>query len=175
MAAKAVVCVITATAFVFLFLIAVVFPLNHRHGGGGDVGVFGLNRRLGYHTTYFDPLVAEFEIQRQDNKKEGENNESASDSMISDVSETYLYLTAWGKLNTTLRLTLLFPLLDREVKDGLVSYDELEAWIRQQALERMDYLTHIEMESKDRDGDASLSFTEYFPRFSHQDIGMNYD
>ncbi|KAF7816674.1 acyl-CoA-binding domain-containing protein 1 [Senna tora] len=91
--------------------------------------------------------IAEYLVKHNADTDLKDNDGSSSrDMLISEVSKTYLYLTAGGKLNTTLRLTLLFPLLDRHSKDGLVRYDELEAWIVQQALERSNYLTLIEME-----------------------------
>lgn len=70
-----------------------------------------------------------------------------------------------------MRLIILFPLLDREPKDGVVGFNELEAWISQRAMDRLNYVTQVELETKDKDGDLALSFNEYLPQFSKKDIG----
>lgn len=137
-----------------------------------------LNRRFGYklheRAPIFDPLVTnverniEMKIHHEPSPCMYNLNSTTS---VSDVAETYQYLTLGGKLNTTLRLIILFPLLDREPKDGVVSFNELEAWITQRANERLDYLTQAELDSKDKNNDLSISFEEYLPQFSEKDIG----
>ncbi|RDY11456.1 hypothetical protein CR513_03860, partial [Mucuna pruriens] len=166
---KAVVYIVIATAVLFFIFLS---PLNLEEPKGR------LNRRFGYklleRAPNFDPLVTN--IEREDEKKM--HNEPAprmlsnldSTSSVSDVAETYQYLTSGGKLNTTLRLIILFPLLDREPKDGVVGFNELEAWITQRAIERLDYLTQAELDSKDKNGDMAISFKEYLPQFSEKDI-----
>lgn len=137
-----------------------------------------INRRFGYklleRAPTFDPIVTK--IEREAEKKSQPEPTAAtrglsSTSSVSEVTETYQYLTSGGRLNTTLRLIILFPLLDREPKDGVVSFNELEAWITQRAVERLDYVTQAELESKDKNGDLSISFREYLPQFSDKDIG----
>ena len=168
--AKAVVYVLIATATLCFIVLS---PLNLEEPKGR------LNRRLGYklveRAPHFDPLVTEIEREAEKNKAQniaptpprGLDNTSS----VKEAAETYQYLTSAGKLNTTLRLIILFPLLDREPKDGMVSFNELQAWITQRAVERLDYVTQAELESKDQDGDSALSFREYLPQFSDKDIG----
>ncbi|TKY55978.1 Reticulocalbin-2 protein [Spatholobus suberectus] len=166
---KAVVYILIATAMLFFIFLS---PLNLEEPKGR------LNRRFGYklleRAPNFDPLVTN--IERQVEKKM--HHEPAprmlsnldSTTSVSDVAETYQYLTSGAKLNTTLRLIILFPLLDREPKDGVVGFNELEAWITQRAIERLDYLTQAELDSKDKNGDLAVSFKEYLPQFSEKDI-----
>ncbi|RYQ81808.1 uncharacterized protein [Arachis hypogaea] len=125
-----------------------------------------LNRRLGFmlqdRAPHFDPLMVKI--------KTHPPRSLDNSSSVKDVADTYQYLTSAGRLNTTLRLIILFPLLDREPKDGAVSFNELQAWITQRAFERLDYVTQAELDSKDMDQDSSLSFREYLPNFSQNDI-----
>jgi len=139
-----------------------------------------LNRRFGYklreRAPNFDPLVANNErevVKKMTEQEPAPRTWSNLDSTTSpvDVAGTYQYLTSGGKLNTTLRLVILFPLLDRDPKDGVVGFKELEAWITQRAIERLDYLTQAELDSKDIDGDLAISFKEYLPQFSDKHIG----
>lgn len=76
-----------------------------------------------------------------------------------------------GRLNITLRLIILFPLLDQSPKDGIVTSAELGSWITTQAVERLNYTTHMELASHDVNGDGLISFKEYLPQFSDDDIG----
>ncbi|KAK9144039.1 hypothetical protein Syun_013439 [Stephania yunnanensis] len=69
------------------------------------------------------------------------------------------YFNAEGMLNITKRLEILFPLLDSSPEDGVLSFKELEAWNVRQAMERLIYMTKIEM--LESDGIRSLNFTEY--------------
>ncbi|XP_057731695.1 uncharacterized protein LOC130946840 isoform X1 [Arachis stenosperma] len=125
-----------------------------------------LNRRLGFmlqdRAPHFDPLMVKI--------KTHPPRSLDNSSSVKDVADTYQYLTSAGRLNTTLRLIILFPLLDREPKDGAVSFNELQAWITQRAMERLDYVTQAELDSKDMDQDSALSFREYLPNFSQNDI-----
>lgn len=172
---KAVVYSIIATATLFFFIVLSLWNLEESKGS--------LNRRFGYkileRAPIFDPLVTKIERERQqkiDDEKNNINNvvprtSLGSTTSVSEVAETYLYLTSGGKLNTTLRIIILFPLLDREPKDGFVAFNELGSWINQRALERLDYVTHAELESKDKNGDLSISLREYLPYLSEKDIG----
>lgn len=88
----------------------------------------------------------------------------------SEVEEVHEYFSDEGKLNLTLRLLSLFPLIDQAPKDSYISSNELKHWLTQQAVERLNYRTQKEMESYDKDGDGNISFSEYQPKFSSQDI-----
>lgn len=139
-----------------------------------------LNRRFGYklleRAPSFDPLVTnngrevvKKTIPQEPSPRTSSNLDSTTAPV--DVAGTYQYLTSGGKLNTTLRLIILFPLLDREPKDGVVGFEELEAWITQRATDRLDYLTQAELDSKDDNGDLAVSFKEYLPQFSQKHMG----
>ena len=51
---------------------------------------------------------------------------------------------------------------------------ELEAWIVQQADDRLTYRTEKELALRDKDGDGAISFQEYNPQFSNEDLGNFY-
>ncbi|KOM48361.1 hypothetical protein LR48_Vigan07g206500 [Vigna angularis] len=170
---KAVVYILIATA---VLLYKCLFPLSQDEPKGS------LNRRFGYklleRAPNFDPLVADIEREVEKKTTHSEpvpRTSTTLDNTTSpnDVSGTYQYLTSGGKLNTTLRLIILFPLLDREPKDGVVGFEELEAWVTQRASERLDYLTQAELDSKDKNGDLAISFKEYLPQFSEKRIEEN--
>ncbi|KAK7320837.1 hypothetical protein VNO77_30682 [Canavalia gladiata] len=165
---KAVVYILLATAMlIFIF----VSPLNIHEPKDG------LNRRFGYkileRAPLFDPLMnTKIDVENKMHKEFSPRMLSSTTS-VSDVAETYQYLTSGGKFNTTLRLIILFPLLDREPKDGLINFNELEAWITQRAIERLEYVTQAELDFKDKNGDLALSFREYLSHFSEKDIERN--
>ncbi|MED6148899.1 hypothetical protein PIB30_057389 [Stylosanthes scabra] len=160
-------------AIAILGFIVLSSPHNHEEPNAR------LNRRLGFkledRAPNFDPLITK--IKRANMMKDQNNMEITSDPQslyntlsVKEVVDIYQYLTSTGRLNTTLRLIILFPMLDREPKDGVVSFNELQAWVTQQAMERLDYVTQAELDFKDMDKDSALSFQEYFPHFSDKDI-----
>ncbi|XP_021909330.1 calumenin-A [Carica papaya] len=160
---RAVVFMLLATAFIF-------FTLKKQHGQTQNRRP---TRRLGYKINInippapvFDPLVTKMERLHQAHEKEG-GGENDGDNDRDD------YFTDEGKLNVTLRLIVLFPLLDTAPKDGFVCLKELETWNLQQAEERLIYRTIEELRLRDRDGDGMLSFSECLPRFSKEDIEKN--
>ncbi|XP_057442878.1 uncharacterized protein LOC130734458 [Lotus japonicus] len=172
---KAVVVIYILVATATLFMIAILSPpVNFNKEGDKD----RLNRRFGYkiileRAPKFDPLLTN--IDRKEAQNININNAVVprrldSTTSASEVAETYQYLISGGTLNTTLRLIILFPLLDRDPKDGVVVFNELEAWITQRAVERLDLLTQAEFDSKDKNGDSAISFQEYLPQFSQHDI-----
>ena len=65
----------------------------------------------------------------------------------------------------------MFPLLDNAPKDGLISAKELGGWIEQQAIDRLSYRTDKIMAWHDKNGDGAISFSEYLPQFTEDDIG----
>lgn len=174
--AKMVVHTVMATAFIVFFIIMCRFFQEERKGPG-------LNRRFGYNireragALSFDPLVTQIEREGDIKKAPLHNdstdkNKSTNTTPFNEVIQIYQFLTSGGKLNTTLRLTILFPLLDRDPQDDLISFNELEAWIIQQSMERLNYITQIELESKDKNADSVISFREYLPHLSDADIGI---
>lgn len=168
--AKGVVYSLLATALIVLMVYS---PSKQRRHN-----LHGLNRRLGYtgHVPIFDPLVAMMKRYAEE-KGLGDQNHPIDlehDSIIAnEVEEAHEYLSDEGKLNITLRLVSLFPLLDHAPKDGFITYNELKHWMTAQAKERMDYRTHKELAAHDTDGDGAISFKEYLPQFSIEDIGIH--
>ncbi|KAB1205108.1 hypothetical protein CJ030_MR7G016752 [Morella rubra] len=86
-----------------------------------------------------------------------------NDSFLCDLADAYEHFSE-GKLNITLRLKILFPFLDKAPSDGVVSFKELGAWMAEQTLERLQYMTEKELASRDRDGDQAISLREYLQR-----------
>ncbi|XP_038683253.1 reticulocalbin-2-like isoform X2 [Tripterygium wilfordii] len=160
---KAVVYPLLATAFIiFLFL----SPKNQ-----DDRSRLGLSRRLGYKfpAPNFDPLLTKLE--RAANERG--SSDAEENSHIEDIPDAREYLGDEGKLNITLRLMFLFPLLDNAPNDGFVTPLEMEAWNTHQAMDRLSYRTHKEIELKDTNGDGAITFKEYLPQFSDEDIEKN--
>ncbi|KAK4800215.1 hypothetical protein SAY86_025580 [Trapa natans] len=161
-----------ATAFIF-FLVTSPATRNGLHGGG-DGSVAVNIRRLGskYHPSNFDPFVAEIERKNEGNLLDPLHDEDHSHrGNLGDPSTEYL--DDQGKLNITLRLMVLFPFIDNHPQDGFVSLGELEAWNMKQATDRLFYRTEKEMDYYDKDGDGEISFREYLPQFSEQEIAQN--
>ncbi|KAI6672469.1 hypothetical protein NL676_000375 [Syzygium grande] len=133
----------------------------------------GSNRRLGIRLSLpnFDPLVTELERRGEGERTEREDPPASTGAGSSIGVDKYL--TDEGKLNITLRLLFLFPLLDSAPKDGAVSFDELEAWNVGQARDRLSYQMRKELVFFDKDGDGAISFGEYLPQFSDEDIDRN--
>ena len=90
---------------------------------------------------------------------------------MDEVDNAYEYFSE-GKLNTTLRLYILFPLIDKAPTDEVVSFKELEAWFEHQAHRGLNYTTQKEMASRDKDVDGAIAFNEYLPQFFKEDIGI---
>lgn len=161
--AKAVVYTFLATAFIILF----VFFQNKRHGHHTRSG---LSRRLGYKAPHFDPLVARLERSAEE-KGLSYHVDPEHISYVPEVADADEFFGDDGTLNTTLRLMILFPLLDSAPKDGLISAKELGAWIGQQAMDRLSFRTNKVMSWHDKNGDGAISFSEYLPHFNENDIG----
>ncbi|KAK4277586.1 hypothetical protein QN277_015563 [Acacia crassicarpa] len=187
---KVVVYAVIATAFLLFFVVISPLIQDQRRGPV-------LNRRFGFMIREriglsFDPLEGRIIQERSEtamtgssdddgkkllsaagntNNNVNNNNTNTTTRLFNEVMETYdQYVTAGGKLNTTLRLTILFPLLDRDPKDYLISFNELEGWILQQSMDRLNYTTFNDFNSKDKDGDSAISFREYLPHFSDSDL-----
>ncbi|GLU21282.1 hypothetical protein SLE2022_374280 [Rubroshorea leprosula] len=166
---KAVVYALLATAF-FIFL---VLSPNSRQDDARLIP----GRRLGYkfRVPAFDPLVIRIERSVEERKSGSDhriNNAINQEdiSYIPEVEDSLEYFSDEGILNITLRLITMFPLLDVSPVNGLVSYDELETWNIQQALDRLYYRTQKEITSRDKNGDGAISFSEYLPQFTEEDI-----
>ncbi|KAJ3692989.1 hypothetical protein LUZ60_012084 [Juncus effusus] len=75
-----------------------------------------------------------------------------------------------GRLNVTERLMELFPLLDTNPNDGLISFTELETWMHKQAHERLEFETEREIDRHDKDGDGEITLHEYLNYPPNQEI-----
>lgn len=129
-----------------------------------------ISRRIGrrLEMPVFDPLVTR--IERLSHEKEAdtkavETGKDKEDDMFEE------YFAQERRLNTTMRIKFLFPLLDASPRDGFVSLKELQTWMMQQTEDNMGYRTAKELELQDKDKDGVLTFEEYLPQFSKQDIG----
>lgn len=166
--AKVVVYTLIATAVIVLIL----FSPFKQHGHH----VYGGRRRLGYKhpVATFDPIAPELG-RLAENQGLGDpiNPLNLGNHLFPDeVAAAYEYFSE-GKLNITLRLIVLFPLLDKAPHDGGVSFKELEAWIAQQAIQGMNYRTEEELALLDKDEDGAISFREYLSQFSNEDLGTS--
>ncbi|XP_052186113.1 uncharacterized protein LOC127797327 isoform X2 [Diospyros lotus] len=129
-------------------------------------------RRLGYKIPppIFDPLFVKIEKLSKEKGLDNQKNRLSDELDQEDVDE---YLRQGGEINVTLRLIHLFPLVDVAPKDGYVDSNELQAWITQQANDRLTYRTQRELESHDRDGDGAISLREYLHNVPDEDLERN--
>ncbi|CAL5367672.1 unnamed protein product [Camellia sinensis] len=164
---KAVVLATTTTAFILLIICFQKIKTNHK-----DYGPRGLSRRLGFKILPppFDPLIVKTEKLIEEKGLDHWETSSLANHELS-TKDMDKYWSDKGRLNITLRLIYLFPFLDNAPKDGFVECNELEAWIMQQATDRMNYRTQKDLALHDKDGDEAISFQEYIPQFSIQDLG----
>lgn len=165
---RAVVYLFLITAFAFFF---VFYPSN-----SPDRNHQELTRRLGYklRAPTFDPLVEEMERYAEEHGSgRGRNAISGQRTTTANqVPDAYKDYYDEGRLKISLRLLVLFPLLDHSPKDGVISYEELSDWIIEQAVQRLNYRTRKELDFHDKNGDGAISFREYLPQFTEEDIGM---
>ncbi|KAF8412098.1 hypothetical protein HHK36_000053 [Tetracentron sinense] len=163
---KAVVYSLLATAFLLFLVFSPTSPKGPNH--------LRVGRRLGYKHAAFDPLVGKMERLAEEGGF-GDRNAPViweSNPFSGEFEDTEEYFSEEGRLNITLRLVILFPLLDRAPQDGVVSFKELEAWNLRQASDRLNYSTQREITLRDKDGDGAISLKEYLPKLSDEDIGM---
>lgn len=184
--AKAVVYAFLTTAFVIFMIFSPEKTRNHDINSSSPL----LNRRFGFDSLVptFDPLVAKMEILLGDELPDHHNdaifsqNNTTSEKDVHHhhhqhhrdeaVEEAYdQYLNAEGRFNISLRLMHLFPLVDVDPKDGLISLQELKAWNVIQTSERLNYISKKEFELRDTNRDGLIGFNEYFPQFSEEQIG----
>ncbi|KAJ4842328.1 hypothetical protein Tsubulata_034917 [Turnera subulata] len=171
--ARVVIYPLLACAFITFMIISPYMKQQRHHDGR-----HGLSRRLGHNFTVpnFDPLLVNMQRLAAEKGLVDDGDEPISLDKTYEpaaVEGANEYFTDEGKLNVTLRFFVLFPLLDNRPKDGKVSLEELEAWNIEQAIDRLNYRTIKAMELRDKDGDGEISFSEYLPQFSAQDIERN--
>ncbi|XP_010433306.1 PREDICTED: calumenin-B-like [Camelina sativa] len=164
--AKVVVYVLLTVAFIFLIL----FAPRKQNQTESIEGLISsrIGRRL--ELPVFDPLVTR--IERLSHEKEAGTN--TVEAAKEDKDDTFAeYFVQERRLNTTMRIKFLFPLLDASPRDGFVSLKELQTWMMQQTEDNMGYRTANELELQDKDKDGVITFEEYLPQFSKQDIERN--
>jgi len=162
--AKVVVYTILTATIIFLILLA------HKKQNQTQSIEGLITRRIGrrLEMPVFDPLVTR--IERLSHEKEaGTKTVEAAKEEKDDMFEEYF--AQERRLNTTMRIKFLFPLLDASPRDGFVSLKELQTWMMQQTEDNMVYRTAKELELQDKDKDGVITFEEYLPQFSKQDIG----
>lgn len=93
--------------------------------------------------------------------------------METDYEDPEEYLNDEDQFNITNRLTLLFPLLDINPRDDFVSLLELQEWHLVQGRKAMQHRSDREMETHDKNRDGFVSFEEYLPHLTPEDIGKN--
>ncbi|EFJ20472.1 hypothetical protein SELMODRAFT_443827 [Selaginella moellendorffii] len=76
------------------------------------------------------------------------------------------YLNDEHQFNISHRLELLFPLLDTDPRDNVVSLGELQDWHVQQARKLSKQRTDREFEMRDRNKDGLVSLLDYLPHLS---------
>lgn len=115
----------------------------------------------------FDLVVEKLERHAKEKENEAwgkylENN-AFGDNVVEEDEHEYFN----GKLNLTLRLIALFPLLGTSPKDT-----RARGLVTKQATERRSYRKQMELVSSDKNKDGLVSFREYLPHFLEEDIGM---
>lgn len=91
-----------------------------------------------------------------------------------DYQDPEDYLNDEDQFNITNRLTVLFPLLDTNPFDGFVSLPELQKWHFLQGQKTMQHRTNRELENHDKNHDGQVSFKEYLPHMSDEELGAHY-
>lgn len=161
---KAVVCIIiVATAIVLLIVIYGNSNPNYKHK---KRVLPNISRRFGSRSMFpiFDPFVVDAQVQRRRGKEQKKSK--------SKRSEEEKYYKDDGSLNLSLRLMVLFPFLDISPQDGMIDSKELDAWLMQQTVNMLHDRSKRELELRDKDGDGAVSFFEYLPQFTPEDVGM---
>ena len=133
-----------------------------------------LTRRLGYkfRTPTFDPLVAELERIAEERELGSRGNViGVEQTAKAKIPEAYRDSNDEGRLNISSRLVVLFPLVDHSPKDGLINYEEMSNWITEQTINKLNSRTGRELAFYDKNGDGAISFHEYLPQFTEEDIG----
>ncbi|CAN8326164.1 unnamed protein product [Cochlearia groenlandica] len=169
--AKAVVytLLLSATFIIFILLLA---PKKQ----GEAQSIEGLiSRRLGrrLEMPVFDPLVTRMERLSHETEANTKTVEAAKEEEEKEEDMFDEYFAQDRRLNTTMRIKFLFPLLDGAPRDGFVSLKELQTWMMQQTEDNMGYRTAQELELQDKDKDGAITFEEYLPQFSKEDIEKN--
>lgn len=170
--AKVVVYALVAIAFVALIVLS---PTN-TYSSHNQHGVHALSRRLGYKLpiSNLDPIVRKLQRVSEETGLVEENNSINLERISVDVSDAEVpneYFSNDGKLNITRRLIFLFSLIDNAPKDGKASFEEFQIWNREQTMDTLTYRTQQALDLHDKNKDGEISFSEFLPQFSKEEIG----
>jgi hypothetical protein len=88
-----------------------------------------------------------------------------------DYEDPEDYLNDEDQFNITDRLIVLFPLLDINPHDGFVSVKELQDWHWLQGQNALQHRTDREMDVHDKNNDGLITFKEYLPHLTEEEIG----
>eukprot|EP01018_Ginkgo_biloba_P033736 Gb_04968 [translate_table: standard] len=108
-----------------------------------------------------------------------EHNNSEADAAWDDQhyldheEESEDYLNDEDRFNITHRLTVLFPFVDVNPRDGFISLAELHDWHLQQATRSLLHRTDREMETHDANKDGLLTFKEYLSHLTDEQLANN--
>ncbi|KAK9724836.1 hypothetical protein RND81_05G101900 [Saponaria officinalis] len=166
---------ILATAFLLLLSL-----FCHPHNYPQESRHIRIGRRLTGFGPHFDPFVSKIEHKFEDKGLNvhadgySKDNPLFKNNNVGRVDEVdKVYFKENGRLNLSMRLTILFPMIDNGPKDGFVGFNELESWIIMQAQEKLDYTTRKLVQAHDKNNDGFISFKDYFPNFSLDDLHEN--
>ncbi|CAM6048002.1 unnamed protein product [Sphagnum compactum] len=150
----------------------------------------------------FDPIIGNYERRREDRawekqyfeqqyKKWGENS-ATNQAVVHDTTQNHElekqpepwetdadyedpedYLNDEDQFNITDRLIVLFPLLDINPHDGFVSVKELQDWHWLQGRNALQHRTDREMDVHDKNNDGLITFKEYLPHLTEEEIEQN--
>ncbi|KAL1203104.1 Calcium-dependent protein kinase 4 [Cardamine amara subsp. amara] len=165
----------TLLTIIFIIIIFILLAPNKKQNQAQTIEGL-ISRRIGrrLEMPVFDPLVTRIERSSSHAKEANtttleavKEEEEEEDAMFEE------YFSQERRLNTTMRIKFLFPLLDAAPRDGFVSLKELQTWMMQQTEDNMGYRTANELELQDKDKDGVITFHEFLPQFSKQDIEKN--
>ncbi|XP_074284543.1 uncharacterized protein LOC141609368 [Silene latifolia] len=165
---------ILATAFLLLLYLS---PPSHNSQNGAHH--IRIGRRLTGFGPHFDPFVSKIEHDLQEKGLNVDvddylNDDNSLKNNVDKIDEgDQIYFKEDGRLNLSMRLIILFPMIDNGPRDGFVGFKELEAWIIMQAQEKLDYTTRKMFLAHDKNLDGFISFNEYFPHFTINDLNEN--
>lgn len=125
-------------------------------------------RRL--HTS-FDPMFGELEWRRNANGVEFRDVKAFKEKLESEGNVLARYFGEDGALNTTQRLTYLFPMLDQSPKDGFISFDELDVWNKRQAMDRLMHITAQRLKDYDKDKDGTITLLDFLSDVPEEERG----
>ncbi|KAJ3691983.1 hypothetical protein LUZ60_012333 [Juncus effusus] len=123
-----------------------------------------------HHQFAFDPIIAEIQRKREDREWEkahaAEVGVDHAPAMEGQPEwEGYMdaedYINTDNRFNVTKRVELLFPKIDADPADGLITLEELTNWNLNQARQETMHRSKRDMDLHDKNKDGFVSFEEY--------------